>query len=119
MQKWQARKSGEKAKKATRVSTSDPASQGHGASARWRTLALRDYNAQISTDAAQGLIVGVAVTQEPNDSGQLLPAVDSLEQRLEKKAATPDRWPIAAIPREREYREDGRARDRFSGDHAV
>jgi hypothetical protein len=29
--------------------------------------------------------VGVAVTQEPNDSGQLLPAVDRLEQRLEKK----------------------------------
>ena len=47
-------------------------------------LAL-SYNAQISTDAAQGLIVGVAVTQEPNDSGQLLPAVDRLEQRLEKK----------------------------------
>jgi Transposase DDE domain len=33
----------------------------------------------------QGLIVGVAVTQEPNDSGQLLPAVDRVEQRLEKK----------------------------------
>jgi transposase len=29
--------------------------------------------------------VGVTVTQEPNDSGQLLPAVDRLEQRLEKK----------------------------------
>jgi hypothetical protein len=38
-----------------------------------------------TTDAAQGLIVGVAVTQEPNDSGQLLPAGDRLEQRLEKK----------------------------------
>jgi hypothetical protein len=29
--------------------------------------------------------VGAAVTQEPNDSGQLLPAVERLEQRLEKK----------------------------------
>ncbi len=29
--------------------------------------------------------MGAAVTQEPNDSGQLLPAVDHLEQRLEKK----------------------------------
>ena len=29
--------------------------------------------------------MGVAITQEPNDSGQLLPAVDRLEQRLEKK----------------------------------
>ena len=43
------------------------------------------YNAQISTDAAHGLIVGVAVTQEANDMAQLLPAVDRVEQRLEKK----------------------------------
>jgi hypothetical protein len=43
------------------------------------------YNAQISTDAAYGLIVGVAVTQEANDSAQLLPAVDRMEQRLERK----------------------------------
>src|SRR5580658_5167416 len=82
LQKWQARKSGEKAKKETRVSISDP----HA-----RTMHQPDgglalsYNAQISTDAAQGLIVGVAVTQGPNDSGQLLPAVDRLEKRLEKK----------------------------------
>src|SRR5271170_5832002 len=82
LQKWQARKSGEKAKKETRVSTSDP----HA-----RTMHQPDgglalsYNAQISTDAAQGLIVGVAVTQEPNDSAQLLPAVERLEQRLKKK----------------------------------
>ena len=82
LQKWQARKSGEKAKKETRVSTSDP--QARAMHQPDGGLAL-SYNAQISTDAAQGLIVGVAVTQEPNDSGQLLPAVDRLEQRLEKK----------------------------------
>jgi hypothetical protein len=82
LQKWQARKSGEKAKKGTRVSTSDPHARAmHQPDGG---LAL-SYNAQISTDAAQGLIVGVVVTQEPNDSGQLLPAVDRLEQRLEKK----------------------------------
>jgi hypothetical protein len=82
LQKWQARKSGEKAKKETRVSTTDPHARAmHQPDGG---LAL-SYNAQISTDAAQGLIVGVAVTQEPNDSGQLLPAVDRLEQRLEKK----------------------------------
>jgi len=82
LQKWQARKSGEKAKKETRVSTSDPHARAmHQPDGG---LAL-SYNAQISTDATQGLIVGVAVTQEPNDSGQLLPAVDRLEQRLEKK----------------------------------
>jgi hypothetical protein len=39
------------------------------------------YNAQISTDAAHGLIVGVAVTQEANDSAQLLPAVDGLKSQ--------------------------------------
>jgi hypothetical protein len=47
-------------------------------------LAL-SHNAQISTDATQGLIVGVAVTQETNDSAQLLPAADRVEQRLKKK----------------------------------
>jgi transposase len=82
LQKWQARKSGGKAKKETRVSTSDPHARAmHQPDGG---LAL-SYNAQISTDAAQGLIVGVTVTQEPNDSAQLLPAVDRLEQRLEKK----------------------------------
>jgi transposase len=82
LQKLQARKSGEKAKSGTRVSTGDPQArvmkQSDGG------LAL-SYNAQISTDAAHGLIVGVAVTQEANDSAQLLPAVDGVEERLKKK----------------------------------
>jgi hypothetical protein len=43
------------------------------------------YNAQISADAAHGLIVGVAVTQEANDTGQLLPAVERIEERLQRK----------------------------------
>jgi transposase len=47
-------------------------------------LAL-SYNAQISTDAAHGLIVGVEVTQAANDSAQLLPAVERIEQRLKQK----------------------------------
>jgi len=82
LQKLQVRKSGERAKRETRVSTSDPQArvmkQSDGG------LAL-SYNAQISTDAAHGLIVGVAVTPEANDSAQLLPAVDRVEQRLKKK----------------------------------
>jgi IS5 family transposase len=82
LQKLQARKSEEKAKSETRVSTSDPQArvmkQSDGG------LAL-SYNAQISTDAAHGLIVGGAVTQEANDSAQLLPAVDRVEERLKKK----------------------------------
>src|ERR1700674_837414 len=81
LQKLQARKSGEKAKSETRVSTSDPQArvmkQSDGG------LAL-SYNAQISTDAAQGLIVGVAVTQEANDSAQLVPAVDRIENQLKQ-----------------------------------
>jgi transposase len=82
LQKWQARKSGEKAKKETRVSTSDPQARAMHQSDGGLALS---YNAQISTDAAHGLIVGVAVTQEANDMAQLLPAVDRVEERLEKK----------------------------------
>src|ERR1700674_4309199 len=81
LEKWQARKSGEKAKKETRVSISDPHARAMHQSDGGLALS---YNAQISTDAAHGLIVGVAVTQEANDSGQLLPAVDRVEQRLKK-----------------------------------
>jgi transposase len=43
------------------------------------------YNAQISADAAHGLIVGLEVTQEANDTGQLLPAVERIEERLQRK----------------------------------
>ena len=82
LEKWQARKSGEKAKKEIRVSISDP--QARVMKHPDQGFAL-SYNAQISTDAAHGLIVGVAVTQEANDMAQLLPAVDRVEQRLEKK----------------------------------
>src|ERR1700736_2516460 len=82
LKKWQARKSGEKIKKETRVSTSDP--QARVMKQPDKGFAL-SYNAQISTDAAQGLIVGVAVAQEANDMAQLLPAVDRVEQRREKK----------------------------------
>src|SRR5229473_2453985 len=82
LEKLQEEKKGEKAKSQARVSTGDPEArvmkQSDGG------LAL-SYNAQISTDAAHGLIVGVAVTQEANDSAQLLPAVDRVEQRLKKK----------------------------------
>ena len=82
LQKLQERKSGEKAKSEARVSTSDPQARVMHHSDGGLSLS---YNAQISTDAAHGLIVGVAVTQEANDSAQLLPAVDRVEQQLKKK----------------------------------
>jgi transposase len=82
LQKLQARKAGEKAKRETRVSTSDPQARVMKQSDEGFALS---YNAQISADAAHGLIVGVAVTDAANDCAQLLPAVDRLEQRLNKR----------------------------------
>jgi len=65
-----------------RVSISDPEArimkQPQGG------LAL-SYNAQLSTDAAHGLIVGVSVTQAANDWDQLLPALEQIDQRLKQK----------------------------------
>lgn len=82
LRKLQASRSGEKAKSKARASTSDPQArvmkQSDGG------LAL-SYNAQISADAAQGLIVSAVVSQDANDTAQLLPAVDRLEERLGKK----------------------------------
>jgi len=82
LEKLQERKQGEKAKSKVRVSSSDPQARVMHHSDGGLTLS---YNAQISADAAHGLIVGVAVTQEVNDCRQLLPAVDRLEARLKKK----------------------------------
>jgi transposase len=82
LQKLQERKSGEKARGQARVSSSDPQARVmHHADGG---LSL-SYNAQISADAANGLIVGVAVTQEANDSAQLLPAVDRMEVQLNQR----------------------------------
>ena len=82
LQKLQARRAGEKTKREVRVSTSDPQARVMKQSDKGFALS---YNAQISTDAAHGLIVEVAVTAEANDCEQLLPAVDRLEQRLNKR----------------------------------
>ena len=40
------------------------------------------YNVQISTDAANGIIVGVDVTQAGNDCDQLVPAVERVEDNM-------------------------------------
>jgi len=62
LQKLQASKAGEKAKREMRVSTSDPQARVMKQSDKGFALS---YNAQISTDAAHGLIVGVAVQRRP------------------------------------------------------
>ena len=82
LQKLQERKSAKKAKSEMRVSTSDPQARVMHHSDGGLSLS---YNAQSSTDAAHGRIVGGAVTQAANDYGQLLPAVDRIEERLEKE----------------------------------
>jgi len=43
------------------------------------------YNVQITSDMAYGMILDVAISQEGNDSHQLLPAVERIEQRLQEK----------------------------------
>src|SRR5258708_2520081 len=80
LEKLQSQKSAA-AKNKVRVSIGDP--QARVMHQPDRGLAL-SYNAQISTDAAQGLIVGLAVTQAAEDSAQLLPAVDRIAERLKK-----------------------------------
>jgi transposase len=42
------------------------------------------YNVQISTDAANGIIVGVDVTQAGNDCDQLVPAIERVEANMGK-----------------------------------
>jgi len=80
LEKLQSQKQGA-AKSKVRVSIGD--AQARVMHQPDRGLAL-SYNAQISTDATQGLIVGLAVTQAAEDSAQLLPAVDRIEERLKK-----------------------------------
>lgn len=82
LEKLREHKDGAPAKSEARVSSSDPQArvmrQSDGGVAP-------SYNAQISADAAHGLIVGVRVTQDCNDYGQLLPAVQQMEERLQQK----------------------------------
>lgn len=67
-------------------------------------------------DAAHGLIVGAAVTDAANDTAQLLPAVDRLEQRLNKR---PQQMVADRGYTTRENIEKMAAENQFSGNHAV
>jgi transposase len=81
VQKLQEQKPGS-AKGATKVSITDPEArfmkQSDGGLAP-------SYNVQISTDSAHCMIVAVDVTSEASDSSQLLPALERIEERLERK----------------------------------
>jgi len=81
LEKLQKTKTG-KARDHARISSSEPEARMMRQADGGRALG---YNAQISADAAHGLIVGVAVTQAVSDWGQLVPAVERLEERLKQK----------------------------------
>ena len=77
--KIQEAKVGTDAKQQARASETDPEArimkQGDGGYAP-------SYNVQLSTDAAHGLIVGVGVSQSASDYGELVDAVQRVEQNL-------------------------------------
>jgi hypothetical protein len=82
LEKIRETKAGSEAKEQARVSQTDPETrimkQGDGGYAP-------SYNAQLSTDAAHGIIVGVGVSQSASDYGELLPAVERVEQNTGSK----------------------------------
>jgi transposase len=69
-----------KDKEAVRASTTDPQARvmkmGDGG---WRPA----YNVQLATDTPSQIIVGVEVTNEGNDQGQIEPMIDQLQERYE------------------------------------
>lgn len=81
LEKIRANKPDEEAVRKARASQTDPEARimkqsngGYGPS----------YNVQISTDKANGIIVGVEATQEVNDCNRLLPAVEKIQENTER-----------------------------------
>lgn len=78
LKKVQAAPKGRKEKSERRASRTDPEArimkQGDGGHAP-------SHNVQISTDTADSIIVGASVTQDANDLGQLVPAVEEVQQQ--------------------------------------
>ncbi|MBI1792135.1 MAG: IS1182 family transposase [Acidobacteria bacterium] len=79
LQKIQSSKGDEEEKKQARVSLSEPEARmmkhGDGGIAP-------SYNLQVSTDAAQGVIVGVELSQNSNDAKELDGAVEEVKRNL-------------------------------------
>ena len=77
-------KAGAAAKAAARASETDPEArimkQGDGGYAP-------SYNVQLSTDAAHGIIVGVALSQSASDYGELVGGVERVAENLGKRPA--------------------------------
>jgi transposase len=83
LEKIRLAKHGVKEKEDARVSMTDPEARimKDGGSGGY----LPSYNMQISTDCANGVIVGCGVTQEGSDYNQLLPAEERIEEQLGRK----------------------------------
>jgi transposase len=81
LEKIRKSKQDQESKEQARVCVTDPEcrvmKQGDGGYAP-------SYNAQISTDSAQGIIVGASVTQSSSDYGQLVPAIDKIKENMEE-----------------------------------
>ena len=81
LEKLRATKTSQEAKQEARVSETDPEArimkQADGGFAPC-------YNVQISTDATHGMIVGVDVSQSGTDYGQLVGAVEKVEENLSR-----------------------------------
>jgi transposase len=72
----------EDARREARASTSDPQSRVmRMAGGEFRPA----YNAQIATDVASGVIVGVDVTNSGGDMGKLPPMLDQIERRYRRR----------------------------------
>lgn len=88
LEKLRKRKKSAKEKEEARVSETDPEArimkQSNGGFSP-------SYNVQISTDAANNMIVGVGVTQAGTDCDELIPAVERIEKRI---GQTPDQMVV-------------------------
>jgi transposase len=84
LEKIRQAKSGDEARNEARASLTDPEA---------RSMKQPDggygpcYNLQLSTDAAQGVIVGLGVSQSASDYGELAGAVERVEENLGRKPA--------------------------------
>jgi transposase len=82
LEKIRQSKTDAQAKEQARVSMTDPEArimkQSNGGCAPC-------YNVQLSTDAAEGMIVAVGVSQSSSDSGELAGGVDRVEENLDRQ----------------------------------
>jgi Transposase DDE domain len=79
LEKIRESKKGEEERREARVSLTEPEARvmKHGDAAL-----VPSYNVQVTTDAAQKIIVGMQVTQCSSDSGSLLPAMEEVKATL-------------------------------------